>query len=364
MTVFSFVILFSAFADTASKNEELRFLISGMRSERVKIRTAEVIVTGDHWTKSKVLGEFRIPVRFEIAFDLDSQLYRCDQRDYIQYNTSTMTPQEKATRWGRSDLPHGTTAEGVNWITKEYGGTVVRTPEFDLHLASGSHSIARLPPGTARRTTVREWDLAALGLIDWPSFCGEYHVEHILNSFENLSTSHSSNMDSSGLSRLSVHFDDTEYEIWIDEKQQYTPVSMVRRESLRVTSQSDVGWKEVNGIMVPISFRINDLFEPDMEEGYDLTLEWSHVNEPLDPKIFTPAGITDSPGAMVADMRLGQVVVERVDQVPLPAITPNMTSKPVNPNASSRWRWLILANVIGGGTAWWFFRRRAKSQAP
>ena len=112
--------------------------------------------------------------------------------------------------------------------------------------------------------------------------------------------------------------------------------------------------------MVPVSFQIRMMHEQKYPEGYDLTLEWSHVNEPLNPKVFTPAGITESAGALVADMRLGQVVVERINPMPVSIASP----KPVASNARSRLGWILLAQLIaGGGFAWWYYRRKARRQS-
>ena len=109
-----------------------------------------------------------------------------------------------------------------------------------------------------------------------------------------------------------------------------TPVSISRKDlndSLKEVSRNDVVWKEINGVMVPVSFGIRMLNKQKYPKGYDLKLEWSHVNEPLDSKVFTPAGITESCGALVADMRLGQVVVEQINPLPVPIARRHRQSK-------------------------------------
>ena len=355
-------------ADDAVKEKQRRFLITGMRAEREKLRSGQVVMVGDHWRHSSVLGKFRISVRFEISFDNDARVYRFTQRDYVQYESTSMTSQRKEKQWSRNDLPHGTTPEGIDWITEERGGTVVHTPEYDLHLAIGKNHVSRLPAGTVRGTYVREWDLAALGLVDWYSFDGEYHLIDILNSYETRLSCHSVEAYTSGLTCMKLrsdwhpNADSVEWEIWIDEKRGMSPIRISRKDlndSLRETSRSDVSWKEINGVMVPASFRINVLDEPEITEGYDLTLEWSHVNEPLDPKLFTPAGITANNSAMVANMELGKIVVERVHPLPLP-----MPAAKVTPKPPSRLGWIVLGHLVAGvGFAWWYYRRRAKRQS-
>ena len=214
---------------------------------------------------------------------------------------------------------------------------------------------------------MREWDLAALGLVDWNYFEGEYHLLDILNSYETRLTCHSVEANNSGLSCLILrsdwqpNADSVEWEIWIDENRGMSPISISRKDlndSLRETSRSDVSWKEINDVMVPIAFRINDLDDPEITEGYDLTLEWSHINEPLDPKLFTPAGITENKSALIADMRLGQVVVEKVNPLPLAADTV------VKPKPPSRLGWIVLGHLVAGGClSWWYSRRKSRRQS-
>ncbi len=343
-------------------SEKRSYLIAGMRSEREKLRSGHVVLKGEHWRKSMELGEFRIPVRFEVAFDHDSRSVRFTQLDYAQYSTATMSPQEKASYWERADVPHGTGLNGVDWVADPKGGTVVHTPMYDLHLAIGSPTVSRLPPGVSHRTTIKEWDIAAFGLMDWPCFAAEYHFHEILAEFETGLICHAVEMSPSGLSNLRLRADDTEYDIWIDEKQGMTPVSISRKElkdSMRESSRCDVSWKAISDVWVPVSFRISDLEGPDITQGYDLTLEWSVVNERLPLETFTPAGIDKDPNAVVADIRLGQIVIERVFPKPLPDFASNRI-EPIVPKSHSRRNWLILGNVFLIGMILWIIRRQWK----
>lgn len=373
---FVIVAILHASADSMADELELReaqrrFLISGMRAEREKLRSGQVVITGEHWSDTTLtLGMIRLPVRFDVYFDHDSKSYRYTQRDYEPYDSKGMDPQMKARLLKRSVLPHGTTPEGVEWVTTDNGGTVVRTPEYDLHHTPDHPHVTRLAPGAAHGFSVREWDLSTLGLVDWPSFEGGLRLNAILDAYETIQKCHFVESTPSGLSCLKLrsewnpHADSVEYEIWIDEKHGMTPISISRQDlndSLKEVSRSDVGWKEINGVMVPITFRIRMLHQKKYPEGYDLTLDWSHVNEPIDPKVFSPAGITDSKSALVADMRLGPVVVEQVHPPQLPAIATNpQLNTPII--GASRLFWLIFGNMIlllGG--LWWYVRRRAKS---
>lgn len=355
--------------DVERMDSQRRFLLTGMRAEREKLRSGQVVITGEHWRTTPKLGMQRLSVRFDVYFDHDARTYRYTQRDYEQYATEGMEPQLKMHLLSHPDLPRGTTTDGVEWVSIDYGGTVVHTPEYDLHKPNDRPHVTRLAPGTATGTAVREWDLASLGLVDWESFDRDQSLGYILDAYETRLTCHSVETTPSGLTCLKLHADfgpqseSIENEIWINEKQGMTPVRISRNDindNLKEMSRCDVDWKEIHGAMVPMSFRINTIHQPDYTEGYDLTLDWSHVNEPLDPQVFTPAGITESKGALVADMRLGPVVMERVNAKPLP----DMAGKQPAPPARPPWfRWVVLANIALFGLAWWFYRRRTKPTA-
>ena len=359
-------------ADTSlgSVTESSRdYIFTGMHAEREKLRTGHVMMHGEHWRTARKMGEYRVSVQFELAFDNDARTYRCTQRDFAQYDMTGLTSELKAKLLrSRPSLPHGTTPEGIDWCTDEQSGTVVHTPEYDLHHTAETNRVTRLAPGSVRKTQVYEWDLAVLGLVDWVSFRREYHLSDLLIAYKTRLTCHSVDLDQSGLtcmklrSKWSPKVDSVEYEIWIDEKQGMTPVSISRKDlndSMRESSRSEVSWNKINGVMVPVAFRINDILDSENTEGYDLTLEWIHVNEPLDPKLFAPAGITESNSALVADLRLGQIVVERVHPLPLPLATPIS----VAPKPPSRLGWIVLGHLIAGGVfSWWYSRRKSRSK--
>ena len=340
-------------------HEARSFLLSGIRAEREKLRSGHAILTGEHVIHSPDVQNFRVPVRYEIAFDYDASSFRYTQSDFVPHVAPSRPPRVKAANPDRPDLGQGTTTKGVEWVARASGGTVVHTREYDLHRPIDSKHIARLAPGVLDETTVREWDLTALGLMDWPEFERRIRLDKILDARQFRMTCHSVEIDTSGISRLTVRSDWTEYEMWIDEKQGMTPVRISRRDlrdSLRETSRSDVSWKNQNGVWVPESFRMEDLSDSGSTQSYAMTIEWKSVNEPLDPILFSPEGITDA-NALMADMRLGPGVLERVKPKPLPIATP----KPVKPKPPSRFGWIVLANLIaGGGWAWWYYRRKSR----
>ena len=90
-------------ADQSMAEKRRSYLLTGMRAEREKLRSGQVVMAGDHWRDSTVLGKFRISVRFEVSFDNDARVYRFTQRDYVQYDSTGMTSQRKEKQWSRND---------------------------------------------------------------------------------------------------------------------------------------------------------------------------------------------------------------------------------------------------------------------
>ncbi len=349
-------------ADDSVAEKHRNYLIAGMRAEREKLRSGHAILTGEHAINSPDVQGFRVPVRYEIAFDYDSRSFRYTQSDFSPHAIPIRPLRVKAANPDRPELGRGKTTEGREWAARASGGTVVHTPEYDLHRPIDSRLIARLAPGNLGRTSVKEWDMTALGLMDWPTFERGLKRDEILDAAGSQLQCHSVDVDASGISRLKVRSDWTEYEMWIDEKQGMTPIRISRkdlRDSLKETSRSDVSWKLQNGVWVPESFRIEDFLELGSTQSYVMTIEWKSVNEPLDSKLFSPEGITDDK-AFMTDMRLGPGVLERVKPKPLPVIVP----KPVKLKPPSRLGWIVLGHLVACGLfAWWYYRRKSRRQS-
>ncbi len=362
LLITTFMVFDSCIAVDDTNSQRRSYLFAGMRSGREMLRTGRVVMLGEHYKKWKGDQEFRVPVRYEIVFNRDSLSFRFTQNDY-KPEADSITGDNKHTDAHGKALPTGVTAKGEKWVCREIGGTVVHTTAYDLHCPIDSPLVTRLGPGMATGTAIKEWDIQAFGVLEYAAFSKGMSLDEALKAMKSRLECQSADIDDTGISRLKLTSDTTQYELWVDELHGMTPIRISRtdlRGVKRETSRCDVSWKEINGCWVPTTMRIwGNLREKDYE-SYDLTMEWSHVNEPLDPKLFTPAGITESKTAMVADMRLGQVVLERVIPQPLPVATP----KPVAPKPPSRLGWILLAQLIaGGGFAWWYYRRKARRQS-
>ena len=346
-----------------SHGKKWRYVIAGIRYERERLTSGQVLVTGDHSVLWRACDGFRVPVQFDHAFDYNTQLFRFSQSDLLPQSLSPYSEKQRKAILMKHKGVRGASPEGVEWIARPIGGVVVHTPEYDLLQDNSKNIFTRVAPGTAFNADVKEWDVRCFGLLDYDAMKRGYALPSVIHGYENIAECRSIELESSGLIHIRYGLDEMEWDLWIDEKQGMTPIRMRRFDHNRTehveSSACHVSWKELNGAWVPTSMKIWGVSERGFRHDYEMTLEWSHVNEPLDPKLFTPAGITESKSALVADMRLGPTVVERVSPLPLPEATP----KPVVTKPPFRLGWIVLGHlVVGGCLSLWYYFRKTKRQ--
>ncbi len=362
----------SAFCDDELVLKKRLFVAAGMRAEREKLRSGHVIYSGEHASHSKDIPNYRVPVRFEYYFDHESRRFRHQTRDYRPFRNDTDESKKLAATRQEKQLPHGVTSDGQAWVTFEVGGIVVNTPEYSLYKSCDAGHVDRLPPGTAGYTSVREIDVRILGMTDWLQFNRQSTLDRCVDGFENKYHCDSVIREANSIShfRFSL-FKESTLEFWIDELRGMTPIRMVRtelKEGNRESARSECTWEQVKDVWVPTAFMIRMAHKSGASEELALTLNWESVNEPLDPKVFTAAGLAESDTEikLIIDMRLGQVVIEPAipPSLPLPSAMPMAkTVKQVPPKPPSRLGWIVLGHLIAGGVfAWWYYRRKSRRQ--
>ena len=353
--------------DQASKESSRTYVISGMRAQREKLVSGHLIMRGEHVIRAKGELEHVDPIRFEISFDHASKSYCHKHSEVIRFRRGeARTPPNP-----NPETQRVKTADEVEWQVEYAGGTLVRTPEFDLHLALDSTVITRLLPGSAQGLMIYEPDVRCAGLLDLHAFKRSTSYQKALNAYESKLQVKDIHRNVSGLWDLTLRTSYIETEVWVDEMHGMTPIQVIvrdTREGLKernrpeTISTTDVSWKNVKDNWVPVSLMMSGTSPTGSFEQYELTLEWVSVNEPLDRKIFTAAGMVDSDNAIVMDMRLGPIVMEQVRPKPLSVAV--STPKPVTPKPPSWLGWIVLGHlVVGGGVAWWYYRRRSKRQS-
>ncbi len=360
-------ISFAGSADD-SVGEKHRFLISGMRAEREKLRSGRVEMLGEYSKPSKDFPEFRVPVRFLYLFDHDQSRFRHETRDFRPKIIKPIRSKRLDDATENSELPRGVTAAGEKWVSVEIGGTIVHTPEFSLFRSCGTSVIDQLPPGTVGHTAVLEMDIRTFGLTDLLMFQTGTPLARCLNALESKYPEPAIENEANGISRFRFNFHgEVLWEIWVDEIHGMTPIRSVRtelKEGKRESSRSEVTWQRIHDVWVPSTFSIRMSSRSTMDRELSLIMNWESVNQPLEAKLFTARGLAEADQTIqvVADTSLGQVVIEPAIQLPMPSVTISASMKPVKPDSSSRFWWIILANVIGVGVAWWFIRRWARRQ--
>ncbi len=346
-------------ADLSEASSLSEFVMGGMRAERDAIRSGIVTITGSRSENGKAWGTFNVNVKYVVSFDYDKNLFRFDESDYrmVWADSPGVKPVDESMT---SNLPEGKDASGRKWVTVESGGALVRTNEYDLVRGIDSTMINRLPAGVVNDTSVHVFDVRALGLMGLIEFQQGKTVDVLLNVMDKIHMTIEPLQSPKGY-RCEYSNTELKQEFWIDETKGMSPFRWQTTRSGQVTFQSDTEWKAIDNIWLPSTYTMTDKNLTDVEKSWHLVFEWDQVNLPLDPQLFTAAGLATDENAAVVDLTLGMPVLEPAFPMPLPKLPP---MKPVNPNSRSRWGWIILANVVGGGVAWWFFRRRAKSQAP
>jgi hypothetical protein len=66
-------------------------------------------------------------------------------------------------------------------------------------------------------------------------------------------------------------------------------------------------WQKINGAWVPVSFSADET--TDRKDHVEAKIVWESVNTPVDPLLFTVAGLRKTPDTQVVDVRSGKPVL-------------------------------------------------------
>lgn len=153
-----------------------------------------------------------------------------------------------------------------------------------------------------------------------------------------------------------------EYEFIIDTALGYAPITVRLRHNGTIGAHwteydvTESEWKEVNGVFVPIQVRVHGTTH--RISHYEFAMKWSHVNEALDPALFTEQGLSLKDGDKIGTAQGNKWVINKVVGVETPK---RQAAKSVQAPTDLRPRVAVLlvvhAALIGG---WLYFRRRRK----
>ncbi len=150
-------------------------------------------------------------------------------------------------------------------------------------------------------------------------------------------------------------------EFWVDETHGMTPIQYItlRHDEAKekYMESCHVDWKEIDGVWVPASCRLQET-RSGVTVTYSLTLDWKSVNKPLDPVLFTAAGLVRDENVFVVDNRLGKPVIEPAIPILDPVAIAMAARKEAPLGSGNRILWLIFGNAALFGIVFWLWRRR------
>jgi hypothetical protein len=293
---------------TLDTKREAEVYWSGLMNSAERFESGVCTATGIISSGSVPLGGQH---RFFLAFDRQSQSIRFDHR------------------------------EGDNRQTK-----VVRTPRETLIYGEGGIILRQAPHAPINIADAEPFNIDLLGLYGFGDFSNRVTADDIYRLVSKVNLAECVH-DKDGLVRLTFVMLTKEKaerrkSIWIDPKRGYRPVRLTnhRRESGQadylVASRAQTEWTEVRGAWVPVSFVALGLPLYKLE----LSLNWSSVNAPIEPKVFSLNDFDARAGTTIMDNRLGRLVLDGI------VAGPQQSGPQANGNRSGKsTRWIILLAV-------------------
>lgn len=137
--------------------------------------------------------------------------------------------------------------------------------------------------------------------------------------------------------------------------------------------QSDVAWRMVSGVAVPVKYSASFTMPEIVVETFECDLEWLSVNEDIPGEEFEYTAFNGIPPNLhdVFDMRasppayIGRWVGDGVVKPPQAARTPALEELRPNPETSGLWKTLVVANSLFVILliAVWMVRRKARTKS-
>jgi hypothetical protein len=341
--------------------ERARAVLAGMRDQRERLRQGLVRGSG-HMFRPYRSGTVDGPISFMYAFDFDSDLLHVERDDPRGTVAGVRSP-ENLKRVDVRDVPL------VMWHYAR-----IQKPDCAIIVVNHSEgdNPAQVqiykPDFNTRRNGVI--DIRAVGLLGTGSYEKQVSWE---DTFRYLNESIADELvdEGEGLSRIRMPTKDGlgRNTLWIDRKRGFSPVRLefqhkavnpVRGHPETLPEpymKCEATWTEINGVWVPLTYRIEDQQQHDAE-GRSLTYShayhWEIVNQPVPMELFEIESLHAPKGSLVTDHRGQDVVLTRVIGEPDNPETGTVYTKPtegepsrVVPRGYRRGTWLFLGfNVV------------------
>ncbi|MGH7135831.1 MAG: hypothetical protein ACREHD_08835, partial [Pirellulales bacterium] len=277
-------------------------LFTGMRDARERLRNGVVRALGE-WVEQADASTR--PIGFYAAFDTDEDRVRFDY-----------------TRRAHFRGHEGDEAQGKPWssdITHYY----IRRPDASvtfqrIHDRDGPGEISIWPADREPPSGVTTYDVRAIGLLTQSAIKRRYTLSDVVEKLYSEHPPADAVDEGGGLWRLSrdVTFPKGTYRytLWVDRERGYSPTRLEesarpaladpeRPNKMPWTLQfvSSASWKDVNGVWVPVNWRIEERLGKRLLRSYTYELEWLSVNEPPSAELFTIESLNAADGTLVTN---------------------------------------------------------------
>ena len=310
-----------------------------LQNSREKLRSGEFVAEGRYANFRENLSG---PAKTYCAFDIDKKLWRFDQ----------ICPAIVFTH------RRGKQPEGFE-IKNDAGGKLVLMPDRMIYWENGSRLVSIDNPKFAIPHWIQPWDVRSIGMLTIIGYMQAVKFDKVYSAFAKRDV----NAKSSRMTRLNKNIlrwemiEKTNHVIVdFDESKGYVPIRYWAGDSpdRRAPNTMPQHWSEVEyeqhgEIWLPKRFWISPYGKPGSDYGYEFTLTWSKVNEPIEPEKFMTRGMAIDEGTNIlaraadgATLQLGKIG----DLDPHPKLLKLEPQPPPEPWAW--WVWtLIGVGVVG-----------------
>jgi hypothetical protein len=342
--------------------ERAKFLMTGLRDHRERLRKGVVRVTGQKYEKSYRQEPLNGAVKQFYAFDYDAHLLRYEREEVRRSYIATDPVNQTTPVFGKTPT--------VDLISNRiYFRRAGMSVQYSTWSTGGANEVD-ICPEDQDRPVISAFDVRLAGMLYLMSYERQDSFEEIFESY-NKHPADEVTDEGSGVYRIQWTIDtggpfpNHRRTLWIDRPKGFSPIRLeVRDHGYSVPPTEPWGdpyctneatWTEIAGVWVPETFRIyGGPDDPDKDplhryaQRYEHTFEWESVNEPPPDKYFDVDSLNLPKGCMVVDWRGQRPIVERVVGEPNSQSVGELgTATRAAPSPQKPfWRnWLFLSNT-------------------
>jgi hypothetical protein len=339
-----------ASAQQAQSGDDFPFVLSGMRNERLKVRSGVCRMTGQYVVRvpTDPSRGFEGPLTILEAFEGEEKI-RFDRRQPGWVMDPTTVKAHPSGEPGRviSENKHGVISYKFFDNGKKAGFWSEEEPQINVMASLGSKAFPNVD--------LEYFDVRALGMYDVTSQQRQKHFKELFDSYAAMKVQTEIDRSDPAVWIIKwAHSDelmDSEVLISVDVRNGFTPNhfqvrhrSRKRDEGWHTAQEFVTKWEKRQEVWLPVSH--NYIYTPSKgswRKEVNFGIAWEKINEPIDPELFDYKGFSAPDRVGVVDTSLGQGIM----------------LKPIGPPpaGASRWRivslfalaLLALGAVVAGG---------------